>query len=132
MTSIVRLCPICDGHPDRGDGTMACWYCRVRPGHPYRVAGYVLSARPLSDFAPGEIAVDVYHCDRWLSLPTPKRRGVTARARRLSDGFEVDEYTPQPRYVRPEEFTDPETWRLPTPELTCRPSTARAGQGVLL
>jgi hypothetical protein len=66
MTSIVRACPICDGHPDRGDGTMACWYCRVRPGHPYRVAGYVLSARPLSDFAPGEIAVDVYHCDRGL------------------------------------------------------------------
>lgn len=26
MTSIVRACPICDGHPDRGDGTMACWY----------------------------------------------------------------------------------------------------------
>lgn len=86
----------------------------------------------MAAFTPGEIAVDVYHCDRYFVLPTPKRRGVLSRSRRLSDGLESDDYQGQARYVSPEEFTDPETWRLPTTDHSQRRATANASQSVLL
>lgn len=128
MPSIVRLCRMC--HGDLGG---QCWNCRPSRRAPYHPGpGYTLEGRRASEYPVGTILVDVYFADRWEVMPCPKRRGVITRQRRLSDGFEVDDYQDQARYLTPEEIADPETWRLPTSDKPRRTAPINDKQGVLL
>lgn len=120
-----------------GDTGGQCWNCRPSRRTPYHPGpGYTLEARKASEYPVGTILVDVYFADRWEVMPPGRKPGVVARLRRVGEGFPqervVEDHQGQPRYLTPEEITDPETWRLPTSDKPRRTAPISDKQGVLL
>ena len=129
MPSIVRLCWYCHGYPESGPGGQ-CWNCipsRHAPYHPG--PGYTLEARRASEYPVGAVIVDVYRGER-MEIVARLKSGL--RMRRLADGLDLVYAEDQPRYLTPEEFADPETWRLPIRDKQRQTATISARQGVLL
>ncbi len=114
--SIVDLCQVCQGHPERFGG---CFNCRPSWRTPYHPGpGYVLRGQCAHEFAPGTVVIDVYYGWQMVVAP-PKRRGGPICLRRLNDGFENEEHQCDRRYVTPERMADPATWvrpPLPAPD----------------